>query len=176
MYSVSTFLGTLPRYLLGQDNKPSSTSHRQKLQYKTPSRVQYATGIDSSTSHPVIYSEIPQKLPVEGTSMSTVQGGKASQARQPNLLRQAIEAASRVRHLAFLDTPPEKTSGVRYPTFPSKRAQASPTSYPVFLDTSSYLQRYRQKKISGTETIKISATSGPAYVMGTRIKYESYPD
>ena len=88
---------------------------------------------------------LPQKLPGEGTGVSTVQKGKPSKTRHPNLLQQAIEAASRVRHPAFLDTPLKKTSGVRYSTFPSKLPQASPTSYPVFLDTSSCPQRYGQK-------------------------------
>ena len=32
------------------------------------------------------------------------------------------------------------------------------------------------KKFSCAEAIKISASSGPAHVMGTRLKYESYSD
>src|SRR3954464_734281 len=31
MYSISSFLSTLPGYFLGQDSQPSTTSHRQKL-------------------------------------------------------------------------------------------------------------------------------------------------
>src|SRR4051812_13561175 len=98
MCSVSTFLGTLPGYLLDQDSQPSSTSHQQKLT------------MQDTQSCPVCHRDVfqhkpsdnlqwlPQKLPAEGTILSTVQGGKASQARQPKLLRQAIEADSRVRH------------------------------------------------------------------------------
>src|SRR4051812_11185184 len=142
MFSVSTFPHTLPGYLLSEGNQSSSTSHRQKLtmQGTQSCSVRHRDRFQHKPSGHLQW--LPQKLPAEETSLSTVQGGKASQARQPNLLRQAIEAASRVRHPAFLDTPPEKTSGVWYPTFPSKLLQASPTSYPVFLDTSSYLQRY----------------------------------
>ena len=145
MYSVPAFLGTLPGYLLGQDIQPSSTSHRQKLQCKTHSRAQYATRMDSHTSHPVIYSKMPQKLPAEGTSMSTVQRGKVSQARQPNLLRQAIEAASSVRHPRL----------PRYATrrnLPGYGTQPSPASYPKLRQQATqpsstrrqYLQRYCQ--------------------------------
>src|SRR3954466_7755392 len=42
------------------------------LQCKTFDRARYAPRMDSSTSRSVIYSEVPQKLPIEGTDVSTV--------------------------------------------------------------------------------------------------------
>ena len=115
---------SLPRYATEISSRPrQSTFHHKppaEATVQDPQSCSVRHKVDSNKNHSVIYSKMPQKLPAEGTSMSTVQRGKASQARQPNLLRQAIEAASSVRPPAFLDTLPEKASGVRYPTFPSK--------------------------------------------------------
>src|SRR4051812_37672301 len=122
----------------------------------------------SSTSHPVIYSEDAAKISSRRNQHAHSTKKQPSEAKQPNLLQQAIEAASRVRHPAFLDTPSEKTSGVRYPTFPSKlpklRGQAT-----QFSSTRHQPATVLTEKFSGAEPIKVSASSGPAYVMGTRI-------
>src|SRR3954470_11131366 len=45
----------------------------RSLQCKTLDRARYAPRMDSSKSRSVIYSELPQKLPAEGTGMSTMQ-------------------------------------------------------------------------------------------------------
>src|SRR4051812_7671758 len=42
------------------------------LQCKTFDRARYAIRMDSSTSRSVVYSELPLKLPAEGTGISTV--------------------------------------------------------------------------------------------------------
>src|SRR3954464_15185505 len=88
MYSVSAFLCTLLGYLLSQGNQPSSTSHRQKLTMQDTQScpVCRRDGFQHKPSGHLRW--LPQKLPAEGTSMSTVQGGKASQARQPKPSRQ----------------------------------------------------------------------------------------
>src|ERR1043165_6127813 len=110
MCSVSTFLSTLPGYLLSQDSQPSTTSHQQELQCKTPSRAQYATGWIPAQA---IRSSTVATTKTSSRRNQHVHSTKEqpSQTRQPNLLQQAIEAASRVRHPAFLNTPPEKTPG-----------------------------------------------------------------
>src|SRR3954468_7753991 len=68
MYSVSTFLSTLPGYLLDQGSQPSSTSHRQKLTMQDTQSCPVLHMMDSTTSHPVIYSgyrrNFQQKEPV----------------------------------------------------------------------------------------------------------------
>src|SRR4051812_1926246 len=68
MCSVSTFLSTLPVYLLSQDSQPSTTSHRQKLTMQDTQSCPVLHMMDSSTSHPVIYSgyrqNFQQKEPV----------------------------------------------------------------------------------------------------------------
>src|SRR3954471_2553168 len=100
MYSVSAFLSTLLGYFPGQDIQPSSTSYRQKLtmqgtqscsvrhmdrfQHKPSGHLQRNTTETSSR----------RNLYVHSTKKQT------SEARQPNLLQQAIKAASRVRQTA----------------------------------------------------------------------------
>ena len=137
---------SLPQYVTGI----SSRSRYSAFHHKPPAETYNAR-------HSVVFSTPHGWIPAQAIRSSTVATTKTSsrrnqhvhstkkqpsQTRQPNLLQQAIKAASRVRHPAFLNTPPEKTFGVRYPTFPNKLPQASSTSYPVFLDTSSYLQWY----------------------------------
>src|SRR4051812_12605250 len=67
MYNISAFLSTLPEYLLSQGSRSSTTSHRQKLQCKTPSRAQYAQGW----------------IPTQAIRSSTVRCRKNFQQKEP---------------------------------------------------------------------------------------------
>src|ERR1041384_2295347 len=122
MYSVPAFLGTPPRYLLGQDNQPSTTSHRQKLQCKTHSHAQYAT----------------KWIPTQTIWSSTVRCHKNFQLKEPacpqckeaKLPRQGNPTflGKLSRQVPVYDTPP---SSIRYRRkLPGYGTQPSPASYP----------------------------------------------
>src|SRR3954467_11074575 len=100
MCSVSIFLGTLPGDLLGQVIQPSSTSHPQKLtmQQTQSCPVCHRDGFQHSPSGHLQW--LPQKLPAEGTSMSTVQRSNLPKQDNPTVFGKLS------RQLPAYDTPP----------------------------------------------------------------------
>ena len=98
MCSVSTFLSTLPGYLLGQDNQSSPQATSRSLQCKTLSRAPYAAKMDSNTSHSVIYSgyrrNFQQKEPV------------CPQCKEANLRSEAPQPSSASHRGSFPCTTP----------------------------------------------------------------------
>src|SRR3954468_24178184 len=126
MCSVSTILGTLPGCLLGQYIQPSSTNHRQKLT------------MQDTQSCPVCHRDrfqhkpsghlqwLPAKLPIEGTSVSTVQRSNRTKQGNPAFFSKLS------RQIPVYDTSP---SSIRHRRkLPGYGTQPSPASYPSSAD------------------------------------------
>src|SRR3954463_4126025 len=121
--------------------------------------------MDSSTSHPVIYSKMPQKLPAEGISMPTVQRSNLPRQDSPTFFNKLS------RQLPVYDTPP---SSIRYRRkVPGYGIQPSPASYPELCSQTTQSSSTRHHTCRGIvktlvmpKTVKTSALSGPAYDYG----------
>ena len=87
------------------------------------------------------------------------------QGKTPNLLQQAIQAASRVRHPSFLDTPPEKASEVRHPVFPTKLPR------PSFADKLPSLPRHVIMPATVLSEIQLFKSSKGFSIVRTRTFY-----
>ena len=145
---------------------------------KEPAQPTCAVYPPSSVRYRDIFSVKTVNLPPQGTSrsysarpsvvLSTPQDGFQ---HKPSGHLQWLPQKLLVEGTCMSTVQRAKLPGQGTPTFPSKLPRASPTSYPVFLDTSSYLQRYCQKS-SHARTVKTSASSRPAYDMGTLTQYE----
>ena len=110
--------------------QPSSVHYRDTFSVKTISLPPQVTGRSYSARHPVV--------------LSTPQGWISTQAIRSSTVKCRRKLPAEGTSMSTVQR--AKLPGQGTPTFPSKLPQASPTGYPVFLDTSSYLQRYCQKK------------------------------
>ena len=138
MYSASAFRDKEPAQPTCTVYPPSSVRYRDifsaktvslppqanggNLQCKTLSRTPCAPPMAFSTSYPVSYSELPQKLPAEGTGIPTVQRGKLPRQGNPTFFSKLS------RQLPVYDTLP---SSIRYRRkIPGYGTQPSLASYP----------------------------------------------
>jgi len=128
---------------------PSSVRYQDTFSTKASSLPPQVTGRSYSARHTVVLStpygwipvqairsatvKTPQKPQQKKVSMPTVQGSNLPRQGNPTFFGKLSRQLPGYDTPAFLDTPPEEASGVRYPTFPSKLPRASPTSHPVFL-------------------------------------------
>src|SRR4051812_30422025 len=99
--------------------------------------------------------------------MSTVQRGKTSKARQPSLLHQAIEVASRVRHSAF----PRYATGRKLPGYDT---QPSPASYPKLRGQATQSSSTRHRCATVLTDVQSCKDSKGFSIVRTRIYY-GYP-
>src|SRR3954469_231189 len=102
--------------------------------------------MDSSTSHPVVHSEIPQKLPAEGTSMSTVQRSKLPKQGNPTFFSKPS------RQPPAYDIPPSSIHHRR--KLPGYGTQPSPASYPKLRKQTPQPSSTRHRTCNGIVSIQ----------------------
>jgi hypothetical protein len=151
IFSVKTF--NLPPQVTGRS-----------LQCKAHSRVHYATGIDSSTSHPVIYSGYHKKLPAEGTSLSTVQRSNRTKQGNPTFFSKLS------RQLPVYDNLPSSTRHRR--KLPGYGTQPSPASYPKLRRQATPSSSTRHHTCNGIDRkIQWRGNNKDFSIVRTRIRY-----
>src|SRR3954468_3396876 len=164
MCSVSTFLGTLPGYLLDQDSQPSSTSHRQKLTMRNTQScpVCRRDGFQHKPSGHLQW--LPQKLPAEGTSMSTVQRSNLPKQGNPAFFSKPS------RQLPAYDIPPSSTRHRR--KLPGYGTQPSPARYPKLRGQATQFSSTRHHTCNGiVRKIQWRGNNKDFNIVRTRIRY-----